>query len=159
MKTNSLFREFEKTYEYKIISTVLTMIYVPIYLVVMSVLFQFTNNYWIYGFIILYTLFLAIPLTSNNYARYVSWLFGAFAIMILGYLMATYFGYNIITAFISGYVRSLLVDLLITDFINSAIMNNKHMEIDSKFNVWMRDFGYINEEQDSISSDWIIPLK
>lgn len=148
LKTNSLFREFDKTYEYKIISTVLTMIYIPVYLVVLSVLFQLINDYWVYGFVISYTLFLVIPLiTTHNYYRYVSWIFGLSAIIILGYLMWTYFGYNIYIPFITGYIRSLLIDLLITDFLNSTIMNNKSIELDSKFNILMKDFGYITEDR------------
>lgn len=148
LKTNALFREFEKTYEYKVIATILIMIYVPIYLVIVSVMFQITNNYLIYGFVVTYTIFLVVPtITSNNYVIYISWAFGVSAIVILGTLMWTYFGYNIYSTFISGYIRSLLIDLLITDFINSTIMNNKLTEQDSKFNVLMRDFGYHNEEK------------
>lgn len=153
LKTNSLFREFEKTYEYRIISTVLTMIYIPIYLVAISVLFQITNDYLIYYFIVTYTLFLIIPtITSNDYAIYISRIFGLASIIILGSILYADFGYNIYQVFISGYVRSLLVDLLITDFINITIMNNKSAEIDSKFNILMKDFGYYIEEEHKLTN-------
>jgi hypothetical protein len=153
LRINSLFREFEKTYEYRIISTVLIMIYVPIYLVIVSVLFQVTNDYLIYGFIITYTIFLIIPIvTRNDYIVYTSWAFGISAIVFLGVLMNMYFNVNIYSSFISGYIRSLLIDLLVTDFINTTIMNNKSAEADSKFNVLMRDFGYCNEEKTQLTT-------
>lgn len=148
MRISSLSMQFQKVHEYRIIPLVLMIVYIPIYLILFGILFEITNDYWIYGFVITYTTYLMTPIIcQNKYAYYLSWIFGIASLIIVGYLLLTYLQYNIYLAIIQSYSQCLLTNLLVSDFVNSIIMKFKNPDLDQEFGTLMKDLGYDHDEK------------
>lgn len=125
--SNGLIDKLKNSYEMRFIRSISMIIYIPIYLTAIIVLFNITLNYLILIIGIVYTLYIVIPLLyGNDYEKKImGWIFAVIAIILVIVFavqfiesdISAFIIISILSAIIGSYINYLLVSIIMIDLI------------------------------------------
>jgi hypothetical protein len=119
--SNSLLKTFPAISEFKIMSIVLISSYIPVYILVLGVIYQYNYDNLIIGFVIVYTVYLVLPLyLKNKISHQIFNIVSSIALFILAGFLLDSFGVNIIDLFVGGLIEYMHINLILTDFLIST---------------------------------------
>jgi hypothetical protein len=158
--SNVLINELKNTYELLFVRSVCVIIYVPIYLTAIIILFNLTLNYLILVAGVVYTVYILLPITrvtnqSNQVIRIIGWILAVIlialvviiAVHLIGDEISAFIVLSIISAIIGSYINYLLMSVIMIDLICSFTIKYRE-ETSDKTDMFTVLIGACTEETD-----------
>jgi hypothetical protein len=151
-QSNSLVQIYTKSNMFKMISSILLCVYIPLYFLINSFAYQLTISPLHIYFVILYTILLALPLFFEDKVLQVVSFIMAICTLIVAYYMLDLFGLNIFTMIMNSYIRYLHLTMIVQDLmINLLTKYFQQTHIDEPNGLFKTNEQYNNIELGIIS--------
>ena len=148
LKSNNLTKEINTSYEYRIISLILKVIYIPIVIPILGIAIALVGNIWFTLFAVTYVLLITVSLIINNQINEkIEDILAMICFVLIG-IMGFAYDIAIISKMLIIYIDYVTTSVVITDLTNDWIMKNRDhiQDFEGNIGIIARDNGYNNTE-------------
>lgn len=123
-RTNVLMMIFTDSCIFMILYKTLVAIYIPLYTIIIGLIFQLTVDVLLFFIWLLYTIQLLLPLIAMQWKTMIETLI-SIILLILSYILLDTYNYNLIQILIQSFFGYLFISVVLSDYIIRVIMNHR----------------------------------
>lgn len=144
LKSNNLTKEIANSYEYKLISRVLKIVYIPIVIPIACYIIITNYNIWFTAFTACYIILITISLVIHNPINEKIEDVFAICCIVLLIIFGVKYEPDIIANMLNMYINYIVISVVTVDLTNEWIMRRRTRtsESDDSIRLIMRDVGY-----------------